>query len=303
MLIVTYRKVFYAISAVIVVCALAATIAWGINPGIDFTGGTSVEVSYASSTRPAASELDGPLTNIGIANYSLRPSGENEYFLETQTVSDQARKALPAAFSVNGKYPTTIVALDQVGPTIGNELAQKAWLALVLVLLAIVCFITFAFRSVSRPVSSWVYGLIALIALAHDVVVPVGFFAAMSHFFGIQADALFVTAILTILGFSVHDTIVVFDRVRENLRKAEPKQARERFEMIAGTSLNQTFTRSVNTSLTVAVSLLALFFLGPVSTQDFALTLLIGIIAGTYSSIALATPLLVTVAGYLDRKK
>ena len=301
MLIVTYRKFFYIITGIIVALALGATILWGVNPGIDFTGGALVEVSYPAG-RPNADDISATLGNLGLTGYSVRSSGDNEYIIRAQSISNQARTALPNALSLNGKNPATIVQLTEIGPTIGNELQQKAYLALGLVLLAIVLFVTFAFRSVSRPVSSWVYGLIALVALAHDVIVPVGAFAVLGHFFGAQADALFVTAILTILGFSVHDTIVVFDRVRENLRLQSPRSHQD-FAIIAGKSLNQTIVRSVNTSLTVAVSLLVLFFIGPASTQDFALTLLIGIIAGTYSSVALATPLLVTVAGFLERKK
>jgi preprotein translocase subunit SecF len=301
MLIVTYRKFFYIITGVIVVLALGATLLWGLNPGIDFTGGALVEVSYPGG-RPSADALSATLGNLGLTGYSVRSSGDNEYIIRAQSISNQARTALPNALSLNGKNPATIVQLTEIGPTIGNELQQKAYLALGLVLLAIVLFVTFAFRSVSRPVASWVYGLIALVALAHDVIVPVGAFAVLAHFFGAQADALFVTAILTILGFSVHDTIVVFDRVRENLRLQSPR-SHEDFAMIAGRSLNQTIVRSVNTSLTVAVSLLVLYFIGPASTQNFALTLLIGIIAGTYSSVALATPLLVTVAGFLGTKK
>ena len=162
-------------------------------------------------------------------------------------------------------------------------------------LLCILLFIAFAFRKVSQPVSSWVYGLIALVTLLHDVIVPVGFFAALGHFFGAEVDTLFVTAILTILGFSIHDTIVVFDRVRENLAINKERNRKEPFEDTAGRALNQTFVRSVNTSLTVLLTLLILYFLGPASTEIFALTLLVGIIAGTYSSIFLATPLLVWV--------
>lgn len=301
MLIVTYRKFFYVITGILVALSLAVTILWGVNPGIDFTGGALIEVSYPAG-RPTTEEISSTLGNLGLTGYSVRSSGDAEYIIRAQTVSDLARAALPNALSLNGKNPATIVQLTQVGPTIGVELQQKAYLALGLVLLAIVLFVTFAFRSVSRPVSSWVYGLIALVALAHDVIVPVGAFAILGHFFGAQADALFVTAILTILGFSVHDTIVVFDRVRENLR-LRGEHSKEDFAMTAGRSLNQTIVRSVNTSLTVAVSLLVLFFIGPVSTQDFALTLLIGIIAGTYSSVALATPLLVTVAGYLEKRR
>lgn len=254
-----------------------------------------IEVTYPDG-RPDVDALKSTLQNLGIEGYSVRPSGDTEYIIRAQEVSDQARASLGEALSVNGEYSVNIAQLTEIGPTIGAELTQKAFIALGLILFAIVLFVTFAFRGVSKPVSSWVYGLIALVALAHDVIVPVGVFAVLGHFLGAQADALFVTAVLTVLGFSVHDTIVVFDRVRENLRKAKNSHSHTNFAMIAGKSLNQTFVRSINTSIVVVISLLALFFLGPVSTQDFALMLLVGVIAGTYSSIALATPLLVTVA-------
>ena len=196
-------------------------------------------------------------------------------------------------FSLNGVHNATIVKLTEVGPTVGVELRNKAGVALALVLVAILFFIAFAFRKVSQPVSSWVYGFIALITLCFDVLVPVGFFAFLGSITGAQVDVLFVTAVLTVLGYSVHDTIVVFDRTRENLRLNKEDNRKEDFSDTAGRALNQTLVRSVNTSLTTATVLLALFFFGPESTQDFALTLLVGIIAGTYSSICLATPLLV----------
>ena len=161
----------------------------------------------------------------------------------------------------------------------------------------------FAFRKVSKPISSWIYGLIALVTLAFDVLIPVGFFAFLGYLTGAQVDVLFVTAVLTILGYSVHDTIVVFDRTRENLRLNEERNKKEEFGDTAGRALGQTFVRSMTTSLTTALALAALFLLGPESTRDFALTLLVGIIAGTYSSIFLATPLLVSVERYLGKRK
>jgi preprotein translocase subunit SecF len=171
-----------------------------------------------------------------------------------------------------------------------------------MVLLAIVLFITFAFRKVSRPVSSWKYGFTAIIALAHDVIIPVGFFAIMGHFFGgYEIDALFVTAMLVVLGFSIHDTIVVFDRVRENLHADKNKN--ETFENIVGQSVSETFTRSINTSLTTVLALVAVFVWGPETTRNFAMALIVGIITGTYSSIFIASPLLVTMAGRMQSKK
>jgi preprotein translocase subunit SecF len=189
-----------------------------------------------------------------------------------------------------------------VGPTIGTELRNKSLVALGLVLLCILLFIAYAFRKVSKPVSSWVYGHIALVTLVHDVVIPLGFYAVLGHYHGAQIDALFVTAILTVLGFSIHDTIVVFDRTRENLAINHSKGRKEPFEETAGRSLGQTFGRSVNTSLTVLITLAILYIIGPASTKDFALTLLVGITAGTYSSIFLATPLLVTLGKRQENK-
>ena len=185
----------------------------------------------------------------------------------------------------------------QIAVTQGN---RKAWIAIVLVILGIVLFLAFAFRHVSQPLSSWVYGLVAVIALLHDVMIPAGFYVAMGYFhLDFQIDVLFVTAILTILGFSVHDTIVVFDRTRENLKLRTWKD----FDVTVGHSVEQTFVRSVNTSFTVLLVILALYFVGGETTKNFALTLAVGIIAGTYSSIFLASPLLVAIEDWQRKKE
>jgi len=301
MIIVKHRGIFFTITATIVILAALSIGLFGLHPGIDFTGGTLVQVTY-SAGRPAAPALETALNAAGFSGYSLREASTNDYILRADNMTTTQRNALPQTLSLGGKSPATIDQLDEVGPTIGTELRNKSIVALGLVLLCILLFIAFAFRKVSKPVSSWVYGLIALITLVHDVIVPVGFFAALEHFAGAQLDALFVTAILTVLGFSIHDTIVVFDRVRENLRVNQERGRKEDFEETAGRSLNQTFVRSVNTSLTVLITLLVLFFIGPDSTRDFALTLLVGIIAGTYSSVFLATPLLVAVEKWRSNK-
>ncbi len=293
MIIVTYRKVFFAITGVIVIAALISLFAFGLHLSTEFTGGTLIEVRYEVE-RPAADALSDALGSAGVSEYTVRESGTNGFTVRAGTISAETRTNLSQILSIGGAYQAQIDRLSEVGPTIGKELRNKSILAISLVLVCILLFIAFAFRKVSTPVSSWVYGGAAIVALVHNIIITFGFFAALGYFFGAQVDTLFVTAILTVLGFSVHDTIVVFDRLRENLRLNQESRKKEDFEMTAGKSLNQTFVRSVNTSLTVLVTLLALFFLGPVSTQDFALTLLVGIIAGTYSSIALATPLLVT---------
>ncbi len=293
MIIVRHRAIFFGVTGLITLLALASLAFYGLRLGTDFTGGSLVEVRY-DGVRPAGDVMTRNLENAGFKGFSLRETGTDGYILRSALLTDAQRNNLPAIFSYQGGT-AHVEQLTEVGPTIGLELRNKALVAVGLVLLCILLFIAFAFRKVSQPVSSWVYGLIALVTLIHDVIIPVGFYAALGHFVGAQVDTLFVTAVLTVLGFSIHDTIVVFDRTRENLRINHDRNRKEPFEETAGRSLSQTFVRSINTSLTVLITLLILFFIGPASTRDFALTLLVGIIAGTYSSIFLATPLLVTV--------
>jgi preprotein translocase subunit SecF len=302
MLIVKYRKIFFGITGAILLASLISLFVYGLHLGTDFTGGTLAQATYPAG-RPAPAVLQESLSTAGFKGFSLREANENDYILRAGNLTNEERTNLSKVLSVEGKNPVTINQLTEVGPVIGLELRNKALIALLLVLTCILLFIAFAFRHVSKPISSWVYGLIALVTLVHDIIVPVGFYAALGYFFGAQVDTLFVTAILTVLGFSIHDTIVVFDRVRENLRVNQEKGRREDFEETAGRSLNQTFVRSISTSLTVLITLAALFFLGPASTKDFALTLLVGIIAGTYSSIFLATPLLVSVERYFANRR
>jgi preprotein translocase subunit SecF len=292
MIIVKNRILFFCITGLIVLASLVSTLLWGLKLSTDFTGGTLVEVTYPNG-RPSVADLSAALDKVGFKGYSIREAGDKDYILRSPELSADQRTALPLILSMGSTTDSQITQYTQVGPTIGTELRRKAFISISLVLLCILLFIAFAFRKVSQPVSSWVYGLIALVTLLHDVIVPVGFFAALGHFAGAEVDTLFVTAVLTVLGFSVHDTIVVFDRVRENLAINKEKGRKEPFEETAGRALNQTFVRSVNTSFTVLLTLLVLYFIGPASTKWFALTLLVGIIAGTYSSIALATPLLV----------
>ncbi len=292
MLIITYRKVFFALTCAIVAASIIAIFIFGLHLSTDFTGGTLVEVSYATSTKPTTAILSDALTASGVKDVTVRESGTG-FTIRAGNLTSEERTTLTATLSVSGQYQPIIDRLSDVGPTIGKELRNKSILAVSLVLLCILLFIAFAFRKVSKPVSSWGYGLMAIVGLVHNVIVTFGFFALLGYLFGAQIDTLFVTAVLTVLGFSVHDTIVVFDRIRENLKINNERNRREDFELTVGRSLNQTFVRSINTSLTVIITLLALFFMGPASTQNFVLTLLAGIIAGTYSSLALSSPLLV----------
>lgn len=302
MFIINNRKIFFTITGIIVVAAIAAIAMFGLHLSIDFTGGTLVQVTYPGG-RPAQATLQQSLNADGYGNYSLRAVSTNDYVLQAQNISSKERNDLTPTFSINNAYPVTVDQLNDIGPTIGLELRNKSIVAVALVLVCILLFIAFAFRKVSKPVSSWMYGGMAIVGLIHNVIVTTGFYALLGHFTGAQVDTLFVTAVLTVLGFSIHDTIVVFDRVRENLRVNQDTNRKEDFALVAGRSLNQTIVRSINTSLTVVFTLFVLFLIGPVSTQDFALTLLVGIIAGTYSSIFLTTPLLVEIEKNRRTKK
>ena len=217
--------------------------------------------------------------------------------MKTRELTVAEKTNIVSVLSKDPANPAVEQRSNTIGPTVGAELKNKAFLAIGLVVFFIVLFITFAFRKVSYPVASWKYGLATIIALAHDVLIPTGVFVVWMHFRGGEIDLLFVSAILAILGYSVHDTIVVFDRVREHLRVNQSSKTKETFAETVGKSVTETFGRSINTSFTIFLALVALYFIGGASTKDFAFVLLVGIIAGTYSSIFIASPLLVTLEG------
>lgn len=294
MWIVKFRKFFYVLSGAIVLFSVASILVWGLNFGIDFNGGSIIEVKYTGE-KPDIKYIEESLLKTNIGTPSIRNTGDNGLIVRTKHLSEGERQAVLNSLSLSGRYQMEEKRFDSVGPTLGDEIKQKSLLSVALVILAIVIFIAFAFRKVSEPVSSWKYGVIAIVALIHDVLVPTGAFAILGHFAGAEVDALFVTALLVILGFSIHDTIVVFDRVRENLKINKENHRKEDFAELVGRSLSQTFARSINTSLTTLLTLLALYVFGSETTKWFSLALLIGITAGTYSSIFLASPLLVTV--------
>ena len=291
--IVKHRKIFYAISGVLSSASIIVLLIWGLNLGIDFKGGTIVEVAYPNN-RPAVSEIEKNLEKLNLGEHSIRPVGENGYLLRARELVETERVTLLKALSFDNTNKITEERFDSVGPLLGKEAMRKSLFSIILVIICIVLFITFAFRKVSEPVASWKYGLITVLALVHDVLIPAGVFAVLGHFQGIEVDTLFVTALLVVLGFSVHDTIVVFDRVRENLKINRETRAKKPFEQIVGESISQTFVRSINTSLTTILVLIVLFFVGAETTKLFSLALIIGIIAGTYSSIFIGSTLLVT---------
>lgn len=292
MFIVNHKTFFFLLSAALTLTALFSVAyfrPW--NLGIEFTGGTILEAGFPDG-RPAAERFKQALASLNWHGTVVQETGTDGFIIRTKSLTEPERQQLMEAVSEGGKVRIEERRFNSIGPTIGSELRTKALWAILSVILAIVLYIAFAFRHVSHPISSWIYGLVAIVALVHDVIIPTGVYVALGYYFiDVQIDVLFVTAILTILGFSVHDTIVVFDRTRENLKLRSWKE----FNVTVGHSIEQTFVRSINTSLTVLLVILALYFIGGETTKNFALTLAVGIIAGTYSSIFLASPLLVAI--------
>lgn len=287
MFVVQYRKIFFATSGILLALSSLAMFVYGFNISIDFKGGTLSEVSYPE--RPAQTEVEMKIETLKVGGFSVRPSGDFNYTIRTRELSPDERRALIEALG-----NPMVERQNTIGPIAGEELKSKAVKAVVVVVLMIVLFVTFAFRKVSRPVASWKYGLATIVALAHDIILPTGIFVLLGHYMGVEIDLLFVTGLLAILGYSVHDTIVVFDRVRENLRVNTEKNLTEDFETTVGKSVKQTFGRSINTSMTIFITLFVLYLMGSLATKDLALLLIIGVIIGTYSSIFVASPLLVT---------
>ena len=300
MFIIKHKKIFIGISVALVVLSILSLFVYGLNVGIDFKGGALTEVVYKES-RPAQADLETELDKLNFGTVVLQPTGELGYLVKSRDLNDAEHAELLKTLGGGKPETLTEMSFNSIGPTVGAELTRKAIIAIILISLAIICFIAFAFRKVSKPVSSWKYGLIAIITLLHDVAIPVGIFVVLSHYYGAELDTLFVVAVLTILGLSVSDTIVIFDRIRENLR-SENTSGKFDFSATVGKSLTQSYVRSICTSLTVILVLLALFFFGPVTTKYFALMLVAGMFFGTYSSIFLASPLLVLV-GERQKKK
>lgn len=269
-----------------------AMFAYGFNLSIDFRGGTITEVRY-DSERPPKESMEEWIGTLDLGGFSVRPAGETSYIIRTRELTEDERAQLEGVFALSSST-FNIERSNTIGPVAGAELQRKAVMAVGVVVLMIVLFITFAFRKVSKPVASWKYGLATVVALAHDVIIPTGIFVFLGYISGVEIDLLFVTGLLAILGYSVHDTIVVFDRVRENLRLNTERKTGEPFEVVVGKSVSQTLARSINTSVTLFITLVALYIYGSSATKDFALLLTIGVVVGTYSSLFVASPLLVT---------
>ncbi len=297
MRIVPNRRWWFIFSGILVAASLAVFARWGLRLGIDFTGGTLIEYGFATS-RPSVTKMSELVAGTGVATeITAQPLGADQLVLRFGSINEDTHAKITAA--VQGAYEDVKeLRYESIGPTIGAELVRTTVWALAIAVLAIIIYIAYSFRGVSKPVPSWQYGLIADIALVHDVAITLGAFAILGRLYHLEVNAPFIAALLTILGYSVNDTIVVFDRIRENL-----KRRREGFADVVEISLHETMRRSINTSLTVQLSLLAVLLVGGESTRSFALALIIGLAAGTYSSIFLASPLLIVAQRLGKRRK
>ncbi len=278
-----YKKLYFVFSGILVAGCLAGIFTFGLNPGIDFTGGSIMEVSYKEA-RPSTEEVRGVLSGFG--EVQVQPTEENGLIIRMGDITEEIHQEILNVLSEG--YEAEELRFESIGPVIGQELRNKTMLLIFLALISIVLYVAFAFRKVQRPVRSWQYGIASLMALFHDVLIPVGVFSIMGHYLGVQFTIPVVTALLTVLGYSINNTVVVFDRIREALIRREGVT----FEETVNKALSRSLARCINTSLTTLLVLLAIYFFGGETLKYFSLALIIGIVAGTYSSLFLASPIL-----------
>lgn len=297
---IKYTKLWIVISGVTALISIFLFLKWGLNAGIDFTGGSLMELNFAKN-RPSVEEVkqiffDG----AQLKDTVVQKTDNNSMIIRTNFISEDVHQKILK--DVRAKYQTDDSQIredrfETIGPSVSQALKQRAWWAIIFVSLGIIAYVAYAFRQVSRPVASWKYGALAIVALAHDILLVVGVFAVLGHYFGTEVDVGFVVALLTVLGYSVNDTIVVYDRIRENLLR----HSADNFPEVVNNGLNQTLMRSINTTAKTLLPLVALFFLGGATIHNFTLALLIGIASGAYSSIFIASPLLVVVEKWQRR--
>ncbi len=283
--IVKHRYIYFAISLIVIIPGVVALLMWGLPAGIDFTGGSLLEIHF-NSTLPETDSVVDILHEFGFADAQVQTAGSDKLIIRTKAMDEGTLSSILNEFKSQFNADLGLDRFESVGPTMGKEVAQRAAGAVGLAALGILIYITYAFRGVAH---AFRYGVAAILAMLHDVIVVLGVEAILGHFLGWEADALFLTALLTVIGFSVHDSIVVFDRIREN----EKIHRKEPYETIVNMSIVQTLARSINTQLTVMFTLLSLFLFGGSTIHHFVLILLIGVFSGTYSSIFNASPILV----------
>lgn len=283
---VKFRKIYFVFSGILILGSITSLVIFGLKPGIDFTGGSILEIEYKAE-RPENKVIKESLANLDLGEVSIQPADEKGVILRMKDIPEDIHQQILEKLKGTGGFEEK--RFESIGPTIGKELKEKTKIIVVISLFAMVSYIAIAFKRVSRPISSWQYGIAALLMLSHDILIPLGVFAVLGKYYQVQITIPVIAALLTIVGYAINNVVVVYDRIRENLLRE-----RLTFEEIINRAINQTLTRQLNTSLTTLFPLFFIFFLGGETLRYFALTLILGLAAGTYSSIFLASPMLVS---------
>ncbi len=292
-----FRKIFYVFSIIAIILSITSIFIFRLELGIDFTGGSMLEVEYENE-RPSIQLIQNRIEEITLEKIIVQPVEQKGIILKTKDTSEETYAKAIEKLEELGTLKQDASQFETIGPIIGNELKDKTKIVIILSLMAIVFYIAYSFRKISRPVNSFAYGFTSLIALCHDVLIPLGVFAFLGKLYGVQITIPVITAFLTVLGYSINNSVVVFDRARENLLRSREVS----FGNIINKSLNETLTRSINTSLTTLFVLFSIFFFGGETLRYFSLALILGISCGTYSSIFLVTPLLVTYLEWREKR-
>lgn len=282
-----YSKFYYLFSGILIAASLASLMLFGLKFGIEFSGGSNMRLEF-SGQRPTNEQISSQLLSFNLGDITVQPVGEKGAVLQFKGIDEATHQQM--LVKLNELAPVEEKSFQYIGPSVGQELKNKTLIAIALALASITLYIAFAFRKVSRPVASWKYGITSLIALFHDIIIPLGVFSLLGNVYHAEITIPIIAALLTILGFSVHDTIVIFDRIRENILR----RGMGSFHETVDVSLNQTAGRSISTVATVLIVMASLFFFGGTTLRYFSLALIIGVAAGAYSSIFIAGPLLVS---------
>jgi len=293
-----YFKFYNIFSGLLVFTAIFFLFSIGLKFSIDFTGGSILEIEFEK--RPENPVIQEKLKDLNLGEITIQPTGERGVILRIREINEKSHEDLLSKLEEISKVKEQ--RFENIGPVVGKELRQKTIILIIVSLLSLLVYIAIAFSKISRPISSWQYGIISIITLSFDVLVAIGVFTLFEKFYNIQFSIPIVTALLTILGYTINDKVIVFDRIRENILKGAEAPAKggsgrypeKNFEEIVNLSLNQTLTRSLSTGTCTLLVLLSIFFFGGETLKYFSLTLIVGIIVGTYSSLFLATPLLVS---------
>ncbi len=283
-----YSKIYFIFSGILILASIVSLFVFGLKPGIDFTGGSILEVEYKGE-RPSNEMIRDSLAGLNLGEFSVQPTDEKGLILRMKEIQEETHQEIIEKLREGNNDGIEELRFESIGPVIGKELREKTGMVIVLSLLGISFYIAIAFRKLSFPAKSWQYGISSLIVLFHDALIPIGIFSVLGKIYEIQITIPVIVALLTVLGYSINNAVVVFDRIREN----SLKRVGSSYENTVNISLNQTLTRSLNTSLTTLFVLVAIFFFGGETLKYFSLMLILGIIAGTYSSFFLASPILV----------